>query len=108
MVDLYTAYNAVEYTPDRDMIQVAARLRDDAKAVEVSVTNTGIGIPEADRSRKNERDRSSGASSKDTAGRSWWKAISRPAAGSSFACLSRSLPAIHQTNLFDQMRESNR
>ena len=46
-----TPHNAVKYTPDRGMIQVAAQLRDDAKSVEVSVTDTGIGIPEADRLR---------------------------------------------------------
>jgi signal transduction histidine kinase len=41
-----TPHNAVKYTPERGMIQVPHSSAT-AKSVEVSVTDTGIGIPEA-------------------------------------------------------------
>ncbi|MBM4122955.1 MAG: HAMP domain-containing protein, partial [Nitrospira sp.] len=46
--------NAVKYTPERGTIQIAARAVDEAW-LELSVTDTGIGIPNADRPRVFER-----------------------------------------------------
>jgi two-component system, OmpR family, phosphate regulon sensor histidine kinase PhoR len=47
--------NAVKYTPERGTITVQARLAPEHRALELSVSDTGIGIPEQDRPRVFER-----------------------------------------------------